>query len=258
MDGSGVAGICLVVAGGDGPELLQLGEGVLDEVAPAIHVAVEVDLGLAVGLRRYTATAPRASRSALSHSTSKALSPSRAPKATPSISGGTPTVSWRGGATGRSAPGCRVRRPGRRAWWSDRRANAQWPGFGSPPCATRLLVGGDNGAVDKGVFEVRLVRQAGEDALEYAALHPAAKRWKTCSTCRKHWADRAKAPPPAPAIAPLPETADCPSPCRRDRSVSPAAAAPPSPKPCRPSQTSTRSSTPRPPPVRTKSPVLAC
>src|SRR3954463_5453078 len=52
MDGGGVAGICLVIAGGDGPELLQLGEGVLDEVAPAIHVAIEVDRGLAVGLGR--------------------------------------------------------------------------------------------------------------------------------------------------------------------------------------------------------------
>src|SRR5215212_1581853 len=52
MDGSGVAGVGFVVAGGDGPELLQLGEGVLDEVAPAVHVTVEVDGGLAVGLGR--------------------------------------------------------------------------------------------------------------------------------------------------------------------------------------------------------------
>src|SRR3954467_14316542 len=52
VDGGGVAGICLVVASGDGPELLQLGEGVLDEMAPTIHVAVEVDLGLTVGLGR--------------------------------------------------------------------------------------------------------------------------------------------------------------------------------------------------------------
>src|SRR3712207_2026584 len=50
MDGGGVAGVGFVVAGGDGPELLQLGEGVLDQVAPAVHVAVEVDGGLSVGL----------------------------------------------------------------------------------------------------------------------------------------------------------------------------------------------------------------
>src|ERR687889_2322612 len=50
MDGGGVAGVGFVVAGGDGPELLQLGEGVLDQVAPAVHVAVEVDGALAVGL----------------------------------------------------------------------------------------------------------------------------------------------------------------------------------------------------------------
>src|SRR4028119_869645 len=52
MDGSGVAGVGFVVASGDGPELLQLGEGVLDQVAPAVHVAVEADGGLAVRLGR--------------------------------------------------------------------------------------------------------------------------------------------------------------------------------------------------------------
>ena len=34
-------------------------------------------------------------------------------------------------------------------------------------------MGGDDGAVDQGIFEVRLVGQAREDALEDAALHPA-------------------------------------------------------------------------------------
>src|SRR5215210_1867918 len=52
MDGGGVAGIGLVVAGGDAPELLQLGEGVLDQVAPAVHVAVEVEAAFAAGLGR--------------------------------------------------------------------------------------------------------------------------------------------------------------------------------------------------------------
>src|SRR4051795_12891498 len=52
MDGGGVAGVGFVVASGDGPELFQLGEGVLDEVAPAVHLAVEADGGLAVGLGR--------------------------------------------------------------------------------------------------------------------------------------------------------------------------------------------------------------
>src|SRR3712207_4845090 len=52
MDGGGVAGVGLVVAGGDGTELLQPCEGVLDEVAPAVHVAVEADGGSAVGLGR--------------------------------------------------------------------------------------------------------------------------------------------------------------------------------------------------------------
>src|SRR4028118_2430966 len=52
MDGSGVAGVGFVEAGGDGPELLRVGEGVLDQVAPAVHVAVEADDGLAVRLGR--------------------------------------------------------------------------------------------------------------------------------------------------------------------------------------------------------------
>src|SRR4051812_1797872 len=50
MNDGGVAGVGLVVASGDGPELFQLGESVLDEVAPAGHLAVEADSGLAVGL----------------------------------------------------------------------------------------------------------------------------------------------------------------------------------------------------------------
>src|SRR4051794_16616151 len=40
------------VTRGNGPELLELGEGVLDEVAPAVYVAVEVDGGPPVGLGR--------------------------------------------------------------------------------------------------------------------------------------------------------------------------------------------------------------
>src|SRR5215213_6980872 len=52
MDGGGVAGVGLVVAGGDAPELLQLGEGVLDQVAPAVQGAVEVEAAFAAGLGR--------------------------------------------------------------------------------------------------------------------------------------------------------------------------------------------------------------
>src|SRR3954454_25361803 len=50
MEGSGVAGVGFVIAGGDSPELLQLGEGVLDKMAPTGHLPVEADHGLAVGL----------------------------------------------------------------------------------------------------------------------------------------------------------------------------------------------------------------
>src|SRR5918993_5601860 len=52
MDSGGVAGICLVVSGGDCPELFQLGEGVLDQVAPAVPVAVEVEAAFAAGFGR--------------------------------------------------------------------------------------------------------------------------------------------------------------------------------------------------------------
>src|SRR3954453_8399168 len=130
---------------------------------------------LRLALGGITTAAPRASRSALSQSTSKALSPSRVPRRHPRSAALRQPGRVAGRATARNAPDCRVRRPGRRSWWSGRRANAQWPGLGSPPCATRLLVGGDDGAVDQGVFEVRLAGQAGEDALEYTTLHPAAE-----------------------------------------------------------------------------------
>src|SRR5215210_4902671 len=131
---------------------------------------------LRLALGGITAAAPRASRSALIQSTSNALSPSRALKSKPSISGGTPTVScrWPGSGTKRTkSPSASARatilvvRP--------RRASARWPGPGSPPFAARLVVGGDDGAVDQGVLEVRLAGQAGEDALEHAALHPPAE-----------------------------------------------------------------------------------
>src|SRR5215212_922848 len=52
MDSGGVAGVGLVVSGGDCPELFQLGEGVLDQVAPAVHVAVEVEAAFAAGFGR--------------------------------------------------------------------------------------------------------------------------------------------------------------------------------------------------------------
>src|SRR3954466_193347 len=131
-------------------------------------------------------------------------------------------------------PKGRGHQPGRQSWWSARRASGQWPGLGSPPCATRLLVGGDNGAVDQGVFEVRLAGQACEDALEDAALHPTAEPLgdavsaaqipprsrpppptggpgeRRCPSDRNRPAGRAGVRPPPPATAPPRETAGCP------------------------------------------------
>src|SRR3954464_3673477 len=130
---------------------------------------------LRLALGGITATAPRVSRSALSQSTSKALSPSRAPKATPAISGRTPTVSWRwpGSRTKRT----RLPRASTRAAILVVRPPRERPiaWFRVPLCAARLWGGGDDGAVDQGVFEVRLTGQAFEDARKDAALHPATK-----------------------------------------------------------------------------------
>src|SRR4051794_34605440 len=130
---------------------------------------------LRLALGGITATAPRSSSSALSQSASNALSPSRAPKATPSISGRTPTVSW-------CWPGSRTKRAklpraSTRATILVVRPPRERPmaWFRVPLCAARLLVGGDNGAIDQGVFEVRLIGQALEDAREDAARHPAPK-----------------------------------------------------------------------------------
>src|SRR4051794_1133238 len=78
-------------------------------------------------------------------------------------------------AAGRNAPSHQGHRQGRRSWSSDRHASGRWPGSGSPLCAARLWVGGDDGAVDQSVFEVRLIGQSLKDAREDAALHPAAK-----------------------------------------------------------------------------------
>src|SRR3954466_5015699 len=97
-------------------------------------------------------------------------------------------------------PKGRGHQPGRQSWWSARRASGRWLGSGSPPCATRLLVGGDNGAVDQGVFEVRLVGQAPEDTLEDAALPPAGDPRKDAvpatKTARRVAPGSARPPPP--------------------------------------------------------------
>jgi hypothetical protein len=44
--------IGFVVAGGDGAKLFQLGEAILDQMTPAIHVLIVGNRGLAVGFRR--------------------------------------------------------------------------------------------------------------------------------------------------------------------------------------------------------------
>src|SRR3954467_13405420 len=52
MDDCSEARISFVVAGGDPPELFDLGEEVLDEMAPLVHLDVAGNAGGAVGLGR--------------------------------------------------------------------------------------------------------------------------------------------------------------------------------------------------------------
>src|SRR3954465_1532483 len=176
MEGSGVAGVGFVIAGGDSPELLQLGEGVLDKMAPTVHLPVEADHGLAVGLgwddrggttliqlRPEPVDVERlvAEQSAEGDT----LDQRRHADAVVALAGQQDEAYEVAESVGQ------VNDLGRQA--PPRAADGL--GLGPAPCAPRLLVRGDDGAVDQGVFEVRLVGQTPEDALEDAALHPAAE-----------------------------------------------------------------------------------
>ena len=90
------------LARGDATELFKIAEEVFDEMTPFVHVETEIWRARPAfgGMR---ALAPRRSSSTRSQSLSKALSPSRASNAIPSINGSTPTLSWRW-------PGRRTRR----------------------------------------------------------------------------------------------------------------------------------------------------
>src|SRR4051794_39123604 len=106
---------------------------------------------------------------------SNAVSAISAPKASPSMSGGTPTVSNRcpGKSTKRTrlpSASVRARILVVRPPWS-----GQWPGAKSPFCALPVAVDLHNGGVDQGVFQVGLVRDGVEQPLPDIRLHPVAK-----------------------------------------------------------------------------------
>src|SRR3954452_12156314 len=176
MNDGGVAGVGLVVASGDGPELFQLGESVLGEVAPAIHLAVEADSGLAVGLGWDHRSCP---------TTVKLRSePVDVERFVAEQSAEDDTLDQRlhaDAVLALAGPQDEAHQSAERidqgGDFAGQAAARAADGFapGPPLGATRLLVGGDNGAVDQGVFEVRLAGQACEDALEDAALHPTAE-----------------------------------------------------------------------------------
>src|SRR3954453_4341265 len=126
-----------------------------------------------------TTLAPRSFRFAMISLLSNAVSPISAPKASPSMSGGTPTVSKRcpGKSTMRtrlpsasvSARILVVRPP------LDRPMAWRRPGAKSPFCALSVTMDLDDGGVDQGVFQVGLVRDGVEQPLPDARLHPIAE-----------------------------------------------------------------------------------
>src|SRR5215207_1902876 len=105
---------------------------------------------------------------------SKAVSAISAPKASPSMSGGTPTVSKR--CPGKSTKRTRLPSASVSArWWSGRLWSGRWPGSESPFCALPVAVDFDNGRVHHGVFPVGLVRDGGEQPLPDVRPHPIAE-----------------------------------------------------------------------------------
>src|SRR3954454_143104 len=122
-----------------------------------------------------TAAAPRSSRSARSQSASNALSPSKASKLTPSMSGATPTLSWR-------CPGSRMKRTrlqglDQRDDFARQAASRASDGviLSAPFCAARLLMDGDDRAIDHRVFEVGFAGQGLEDTVKNLRPRPAAE-----------------------------------------------------------------------------------
>src|SRR3954447_3889217 len=91
-----------------------------------------------------TAAAPRSSRSARSQSASNALSPSKASKLTPSMSGATPTLSWR--CPGRQDEADEVEGVDQRDDFARQAASRASDGviLSAPFCAARLLMDGDD------------------------------------------------------------------------------------------------------------------
>src|SRR3954462_15644150 len=122
-----------------------------------------------------TALAPRSFRSAMISLLSNAVSAISAPNATPSIRGGTPTVSKR--CPGRSTK--RTRLPSASV---SARILVVRPPLDRPMawrkvpfCALSVTMDLDDGGVDQGVFQVGLVRDGVEQPLPDARLHPIAE-----------------------------------------------------------------------------------
>ena len=90
-------------------------------------------------------------------------------------------------------------------------------GSGSPLCAARLLVGGDDSAVDQGVFEVRLIGRHSKTRSTTPRFTQRRKRWKTLFQLPKSLGRSRQGRPFARATAPPQGTADCLWPSPQDR-----------------------------------------
>src|SRR3954469_14659382 len=122
-----------------------------------------------------TTLAPRSFRSAMISLLSKAVSPINASKASPSMSGGTPTVSNR--CPGRSTKRTRLPSASVSARILVVRPPLERPiaWLCVPLCTLSVPVDLDDGGVDQDVFQVGLVRDGVEQPLPDLRLHPVAK-----------------------------------------------------------------------------------
>src|SRR5919205_3555884 len=93
----------LVVSRGDGAELLDFGEIVFDQMPPAIHLRIIVDHHLAVRSGRNDRGGTPIVELRPQPISVECLVPQQASQLTPSMSGATPTLSWR-------CPGSRTKR----------------------------------------------------------------------------------------------------------------------------------------------------
>ena len=134
------------------------------------------------------------SRSAMMAVAVEGLVGDQPPKATPSMSGATPTVSkrWPGSRTKRTRlPSASVR--ARILVVMPPLERAYGLASESPFCALSVAMDLDDGGIDHGVLHIRLISSSLEKPYENIGLHPVAVALEdACSSCRRMAEDRAR------------------------------------------------------------------